>query len=132
MTTPNEFFSNLGHALYQINILRQPPFQEDIVVANLYLGLRSTRPGTPGTRLTKIQDGVAEDLPLRLDLARHSPTGFDWGFIGEGSAQLALSILANAAEIDDLALLFHQAFSAQIIIALDRNEWRLTSEQVLR
>lgn len=35
-------------------------------------------------------------LPTRLDLARHSPTGFEVGYAGSGPAQLALAILADA------------------------------------
>lgn len=35
-------------------------------------------------------------LPLRLDLARHSPTGPEWAYEGSGPAQLALAILADA------------------------------------
>ena len=81
-------------------------------MAKLYLGLRPASPGSQETRVTKIQGGVAEDLLLRLDLARHSPTGFEWGFMSAGSLQLALAILADASGIDDLAIFYHQAFSA--------------------
>jgi hypothetical protein len=28
------------------------------------------------------------ELPMRLELANHSPTGFEWGYGGSGSAQL--------------------------------------------
>jgi hypothetical protein len=38
--------------------------------------------------------GFDRHLPLRLDLANHSPTGFAWGYGGSGPAQLALAIIA--------------------------------------
>ena len=34
-------------------------------------------------------------LDPRLDLRNHSPTGFEWGYAGSGSAQLALALLAD-------------------------------------
>src|ERR1700689_1794915 len=34
-------------------------------------------------------------LPLRLDLWNHSPTGFEFGYGGSGTAQLAPAILAH-------------------------------------
>ena len=37
-----------------------------------------------------------EPLDPRLDLANHSPTGFEWGYGGSGPAQLALALLADA------------------------------------
>lgn len=44
-----------------------------------------------------------EALPLRLDVANHSPTGFSWGYNGSGPAQLALAILAHAMGIPEPA-----------------------------
>src|SRR5262245_1194599 len=41
-------------------------------------------------------DAATRDLPARLDLRSHSPTGFEWGYGGSGPAQLALALLADA------------------------------------
>ena len=44
------------------------------------------------------RDGVSVNgrpLPLCLEIANHSPTGFSWGYGGSGPAQLALAILVH-------------------------------------
>lgn len=60
-------------------------------------------------------------LPPRLDLANHSPTGFQWGYGGSGPAQLALAMLAYLYD-DDTAQRYHQAFKWDVIIRLPMNE----------
>ena len=40
-------------------------------------------------------EGGWRDLPLRLDIFSHSPSGFEWGYLGSGPAQLALAILCD-------------------------------------
>lgn len=57
-------------------------------------------------------------LAMRLDLARHSPTGFGWGYLGSGPAQLALAILADACG-DEIAIKHHQRFKDGVIARLD-------------
>jgi hypothetical protein len=52
-------------------------------------------------------------LPLRLDVMSHSPTGFEWGYGGSGPAQLALALLLDALEDEDLALRHYQEFKRQ-------------------
>lgn len=37
--------------------------------------------------------GRATPLPLCLDMVNHSPTGFCWGYLGSGPAQLAFAML---------------------------------------
>jgi hypothetical protein len=70
-------------------------------------------------------------LPLRLDLANHSPTGFAWGYHGSGPAQLALAILAEFAG-PHRALAFYQDFKVDVVSTwpMDR-PWRITGEQII-
>jgi hypothetical protein len=70
------------------------------------------------------------ELPLRLDLANHSPTGFEWGYGGSGPAQLSLALLADALGDGDLALQLHQAFKWKVVTALDHEGWELTDEHI--
>jgi hypothetical protein len=71
-------------------------------------------------------------LNPRLDLASHSPTGFAWGFGGSGPAQLALALLADVLNDDDLALAYHQEFKFRVIGRLEQNKpWTLTEQQIL-
>lgn len=67
-------------------------------------------------------------LPLRTDLANHSPSGFEWGYSGSGPAQLALAILAHATHDDAVALRFYQRFKAEFIASLPRTGgWSITA-----
>ena len=79
--------------------------------------------------------GVAiKELPLRLDLANKSPTGFAWGYEGSGPAQLAIAILAHATGDDRLAgdPRAFQTFKRQVIAALPQGEgFTIDKESVL-
>ena len=39
----------------------------------IYVGHRTDEPDGLGTRVSMVRDGLAEELPLRLDLWKHSP-----------------------------------------------------------
>src|SRR5882724_6995595 len=70
-------------------------------------------------------------LPSRLDLHSHSPTGFAWGYAGSGPAQLALALLAEELQDDDMAMRLHQRFKDEVIARLSQEEgWTLTGEQI--
>jgi len=58
---------------------------------NVYRGLR-TKDGGLVTR-----DGVILSPERSLKKRNHSPTGFNWGYIGSGPSQLALALLLDAA-----------------------------------
>lgn len=73
-----------------------------------------------------------EPLDLRLDLRNHSPTGFDWGYGGSGSAQLALAILADHLEDDEQALNLYQRFKWTVIAGLPLQRWTLTGVEIDR
>lgn len=83
----------------------------------------------------KINEPERHALPLRLDLANHSPTGLEWGYGGSGPSQLALAILSHhfhvsraiPVELADIqALRFYQQFKWAIIDRLGDN-WTLTN-----
>jgi hypothetical protein len=59
-----------------------------------------------------------EELPLRNDLADHSPTGFGWGYGGSGPAQLSLALLAHLLEDDALAVVWYQRFKDHFVANL--------------
>lgn len=74
-------------------------------------------------------DGRA--LPARLDLQRHSPDGFAWGYGGSGPTQLALAICCDFLGDDARAFGIYQAFKWRIVAQLPRLEaWALTGQQV--
>jgi hypothetical protein len=71
--------------------------------------------------------GGVQELPLRLDLFNHSPTGFEWGYAGSGPAQLALAMLAQVLEPDE-AVRLHQRFKAEVVQHFDRQGFTITSD----
>lgn len=76
-------------------------------------------------------------LDPRFDLARHSPTGFEWGYPGSGPAQLALAIMADALGDDQRALCLYQGFKVRVISRLRQDRpgqdtWAITRADVLR
>lgn len=106
-----------------------------------------------GTCEVTMNDG--QPLPMRLDLANHSPTGPEWGYAGSGPAQLALAILADylsdnpearaialsrpGVEVDAdppetlherLALRLHQQFKLQVLCPLNRSGFTLFPSDV--
>ena len=78
-----------------------------------------------------IEPGALRDLPLRLDLDNHSPTGFEWGYGGSGPAQLALALLADALDDDAEAIILHQRFKWKYIATLPQEQpWQMSVHEV--
>jgi hypothetical protein len=83
----------------------------------LYVGQRRA----DGSLEVLVVEGDQErPLPLRLDLRRHSPTGFEAGYHGSGPAQLALALLVDVLEDEELALEQYQTFKRQVVALLPR------------
>lgn len=68
-------------------------------------------------------------LDLHLDLADHSPMGFEWGYNGSGPKQLALAMLAEAFT-DDEALEYYEQFMYDVITPLNDRKWEMTSSDI--
>ena len=83
-----------------------------------YVGLR-----TPIECRVYRPDG--SELPWRLDLCNHSPTGLEWGFLGSGPAQLALALLADLLG-DETALRYYQSFKRKVVARLPSVGWILS------
>ena len=58
------------------------------------------------------------ELPMQLELANHSPTGFEWSYGGSGPVQLALALLADCLKDHELALRFYQSFKLKFLFVL--------------
>jgi len=84
-----------------------------------------------GLKVVVEEDGGKKDLPLRLDLANHSPTGFSWGYGGSGPSQLSLAILAYQTS-DQEALKYYQYFKWDKIALIPQNQdWVITDTMVI-
>lgn len=71
-----------------------------------------------------------QPLNSRLDLWNHSPTGFEWGDVGSGSAQLALALLADCLDNEADAIGWHEDFKSAVVAALPRAGWTLTELEI--
>lgn len=70
-------------------------------------------------------------LPLRLELANHSPTGFEWGYSGSGPAKLALAICAQLVDVPTAKAVYQRVKDLLIArIPNDSDAWVLTEQQV--
>ena len=86
--------------------------------------------GPEDNRLQAPAVAHATSLPLRLDLAEHSPDGFEWGYGGSGPAQLALALLADALGDDAPALALCQAFKWEVVAVLPETHWQLSDRDI--
>lgn len=75
-----------------------------------------------------------KELPLRLNVFNHSPSGFEWGYGGSGPAQLALAMLIEAFpdKSSDWVVRVHQAFKFKVVGSLSRDRWSMTIAEVRR
>lgn len=69
-------------------------------------------------------------LDPRFDLRTFSKNGFEWSFEGAEPNQLALAIIADAAD-DGTALRLHEPFMRAMVANFD-NEWEITEDDVRR
>lgn len=96
----------------------------------VYVGIRT--PHGAGVHVQLGAPGSAvRPLPLRLDLRSHSPTGFEWGYLGSGPAQLALAICADALEDDRRAVRVYQDFKALVVAAFRGTDFRIAHADVI-
>lgn len=76
---------------------------------------------------------LAKTLPPRFSLANHSPTGFEWGYLGSGPAQLALAVAAYCLG-DERALECYQELKSGFFGNLSQapgSFWEIWSEDVV-
>src|SRR5271170_7603938 len=83
-------------------------------------------------RIVTNGNGKTLDLQASLKVVNHSPTGFCWGYLGSGPAQLSLAILLDHFNGDRVrALALYQDFKFAIISRLSMDEdFILTDEQI--
>jgi len=92
----------------------------------IYVGYRRR-----GHAIVEKQSEQEQLTPERsLELADHSPSGFEWGYGGSGPAQLALALLLDYTDDEAFALDHYQEFKTEVVSQLDcagsSERWRLT------
>ncbi|XVH33791.1 DUF6166 domain-containing protein (plasmid) [Haloferacaceae archaeon DSL9] len=96
----------------------------------VYVGYRQR-----GRAIVEKQPGQEQLTPDRsLDLANHSPSGFSWGYAGSGPAQLALALLLDYTDDEEVALAEYMAFKTEVVSQLKCTGsdgcWRLTGREI--
>jgi hypothetical protein len=81
-----------------------------------------------GTTLVLTVDGAP--LNPRVDLLDCTRSEFDWGNTGNGSARLALCLLADCFGDDDEALDWYEDYMAAVVAGLPSSGWTLTEEDI--
>lgn len=90
-----------------------------------YTGIR-----TAGGCAVTVSDHDARPLDPRLDLRKHSLTGFEWGYNGSGPAQLALALAADALGDDEAAQDIYQRLKFRVVGRLPTAGWTLTEREL--
>jgi len=70
------------------------------------------------------------ELPLRYDLFPKSKNGFDWGYSGSATIQLAFSMLYQLSD-NDFAKENASKFSSDVIKNLNSRDWVMSASDVL-
>jgi hypothetical protein len=72
-----------------------------------------------------------KELDPCLDIANHSPTGFNWGYEGSGPAQLALAIMVSeyGRDLDAHPISYHY-FKSEVIAKIQEKNFSLSSKDV--
>jgi Family of unknown function (DUF6166) len=65
-------------------------------------------------------------LDPRVDLRNHSVAGYEWGFSGNGSAQLALALAADVLGDDGRAQEVYQRLKLRVVAGLPDKSWTLS------
>lgn len=79
------------------------------------------------------KDGKLETsypLPWRDDLKKHSPTGFNWGYGGDGPSQLALALVSDLTKDDAYTLTVYQDFKAHVVAKMKNDTWKRSSAEL--
>lgn len=96
----------------------------------LYRAVRHFKDGrATGCEVFVVEGANIEPLDPRHDILRRS-TGFEWSFVGAGSGQTALAILADALGDDGRALALHVDFCRTYIARCDRAGFEITANTV--
>jgi len=77
------------------------------------------------------ENGISTNVPRRI--IRHSPDGFEWGYLGSGPADFALNILScYIGEQEAKSGGLYQAFKSKFIANLPKEGGTIKREDVMR
>ncbi|MDQ2055238.1 DUF6166 domain-containing protein [Halobellus sp. H-GB7] len=84
--------------------------------------------------VTRVPEGTRLTPERSLELADHSPSGFESGYCGSGPAQLALALLLDYTDDEEVALAEYMSFKTEVVSQLECTGadgcWRLTEREI--
>ena len=78
--------------------------------------------------LTRTENGIRTNVPRRL--VRHSPSGFEWGYLGSGPADLSLNILLLFTS-EEAADALYQTFKSEFVANVPREGGVIKKEEII-
>ena len=85
-------------------------------------------------RLSRCQAWRPDGEPLPLEpsllVVSHSPTGFEWGYLGNGPAQLALALLLDHTGDAAMATRWHHQFKATVVSRWRGDTWEIAPAKI--
>ena len=85
-------------------------------------------------RLSRCQAWRPDGEPLPLEpsllVVSHSPTGFEWGYLGNGPAQLALALLLDHTGDAAMATRWHHQFEATVVSRWRGDTWEIAPAKI--
>lgn len=101
----------------------------DTIPEKIFVGRRvaDPLPSRRGRALVIVrQDTVERELSV---VGRHSPTGFEWGYLGSGPAELALSILTEHLGFEPPPELYER-FKVGVVARFPELGWSRSSRSI--
>lgn len=97
-----------------------------------YWGKRISTCGHQPVYKQLLPDGETVELSPAASqkLINHSPSGFQWSYLGSGPAQLALALLLDVTGNPELAQAYYQDFKFHWVASWGE-EWSITSRDIL-
>lgn len=71
-----------------------------------------------------------ENLDPRTDIRELSSNGFEWGYVGSGPYQLALAMLADHFDDDEMAMGNYRSFCETVVLRFAGDGWIMKSDAI--
>lgn len=98
----------------------------------IYEGHRRAPGGEQDVTVRHEPDGIVIPLLAMASqrLANHAPSGFQWGYLGSGPAQLSLALLLDATGDEALSLRHYHDFKFMVVGNLD-DDWSINRNDII-
>ncbi len=99
-------------------------------LTRIYEGLRVYAGVRGKDGLTVLVNGIKLEPERSLKVFNHSPDGFEWGYGGSGPSQLALAILLDYTNDENLSVRLHHPFLDKYVSKFPKERWQIVGSQI--